>query len=168
MLRNVPIRTKLIATLLGPLLVLSVLALVGIRSNQAESDRAARINASARLAAGLAPLIHELQTERSLSVSYIDSGRRQWGADLAEQRKAVEEFRAARNADVSGPFMPLLRSPEVMNRARAMGDYLRGRGAARLAPPSGRFASTRAMIRSRISRSEGYGESTTFLRGRGM
>jgi 4-carboxymuconolactone decarboxylase len=42
-----------------------------------------------------------------------------------EQRKAAEEFRAARNADVSGPFMPLLRSPEVMNRARAMGDYLR-------------------------------------------
>jgi 4-carboxymuconolactone decarboxylase len=43
----------------------------------------------------------------------------------AEQKKAVEEFRAARNAGVSGPFMPLLRSPEVMNRARAMGDYLR-------------------------------------------
>ena len=42
-----------------------------------------------------------------------------------EQRKAVEEFRAARNAGVSGPFAPLLRSPEVMNRARALGDYLR-------------------------------------------
>ena len=41
------------------------------------------------------------------------------------QKKAVEEFRAARNASVSGPFVPLLRSPEVMNRARAMGDYLR-------------------------------------------
>jgi 4-carboxymuconolactone decarboxylase len=41
------------------------------------------------------------------------------------QKKAVEEFRAARNAGVGGPFAPLLRSPEVMNRARAMGDYLR-------------------------------------------
>src|SRR5438128_9249008 len=41
------------------------------------------------------------------------------------QKKAVEEFKAARNADVGGPFAPLLRSPEVMNRARAMGDYLR-------------------------------------------
>jgi len=110
MLRNVPIRTKLIVTLLGPLLVLSVLALVGIRSNQAESDRAARINASARLAAGLAPLIHELQTERSLSVSYIDSGRRQWGADLAEQRKAVDrvaaEYRAsAERLDGDDPLL---------------------------------------------------------------
>jgi 4-carboxymuconolactone decarboxylase len=41
------------------------------------------------------------------------------------QKVAMQEFKAARNADVSGPFIPLLRSPEVMNRARAMGDYLR-------------------------------------------
>jgi 4-carboxymuconolactone decarboxylase len=41
------------------------------------------------------------------------------------QKKAMAEFTAARKADVSGPFVPLLRSPEVMNRARAMGDYLR-------------------------------------------
>ena len=45
------------------------------------------------------------------------------------QRKAIEEFKAARSADVSGPFVPLLRSPEVMNRARAMGDYLRFKSA---------------------------------------
>jgi 4-carboxymuconolactone decarboxylase len=45
------------------------------------------------------------------------------------QRAAVEEFKAARSADVSGPFVPLLRSPEVMTRARAMGDYLRFRSA---------------------------------------
>ena len=41
------------------------------------------------------------------------------------QRRAAAEFRDARGSDVSGPFVPLLRSPEVMNRARAMGDYLR-------------------------------------------
>ncbi len=42
------------------------------------------------------------------------------------QKKAVAEFAAARGtADISGPFAPLLRSPEVMSRARAMGDYLR-------------------------------------------
>src|SRR5262245_61742904 len=45
----------------------------------------------------------------------------------ADQKKAVEEFRAARQAELSGPFIPLLRSPEVMTRARAMGDYLRYR-----------------------------------------
>jgi len=41
------------------------------------------------------------------------------------QKKAMAEFAAARKTEVSGPFWPLLRSPEVMNRARAMGDYLR-------------------------------------------
>src|SRR6187397_275404 len=41
------------------------------------------------------------------------------------QKKAVAEFTAARKTAISGPFVPLLRSPEVMNRARAMGDYLR-------------------------------------------
>jgi 4-carboxymuconolactone decarboxylase len=41
------------------------------------------------------------------------------------QKQAMSEFAAARGGPVSGPFVPLLRSPEVMNRARAMGDYLR-------------------------------------------
>ena len=41
------------------------------------------------------------------------------------QRRAIDEFKAARGAEISGPFIPLLRSPEVMTRARAMGDYLR-------------------------------------------
>ena len=45
------------------------------------------------------------------------------------QEKAVEEFRSIRKAELTGPFVPMLRSPEVMNRARAMGDYLRYRSA---------------------------------------
>jgi len=98
MLGNIPIRSKLVVTLIGPLLVLGVLALVGIRSNQAESARAGRSNAFARLAAGLAPLVHELQGERSLSLAYIDSRRRRWGPQLAEQRQTVDraaaEYRA--------------------------------------------------------------------------
>ncbi|MGH9141891.1 MAG: carboxymuconolactone decarboxylase family protein [Vicinamibacterales bacterium] len=47
----------------------------------------------------------------------------------AAQKNAIEEFKAARSADISGPFVPLLRSPEVMSRARAMGDYLRFKSA---------------------------------------
>src|SRR5262245_22740369 len=46
-----------------------------------------------------------------------------------EQKKAVVDFQAARNAPLSGPFIPMLRSPEVMSRARAMGDYLRYKSA---------------------------------------
>jgi 4-carboxymuconolactone decarboxylase len=47
----------------------------------------------------------------------------------ASQKKAVEEFSAARGAAPFGPFAAMLRSPEMMNRARAMGDYLRYRSA---------------------------------------
>ena len=42
-----------------------------------------------------------------------------------QQQQAAADFRAARNAELTGPFVPLLRSPEVMTRARALGDYLR-------------------------------------------
>src|SRR5512132_3725053 len=98
MLRNAPIRTKLIVALLGPLLVLAVVGLVGIRQNQAESDRAARSTAFARLAAGLAPLVHELQAERSLSTSYIASDRRQWRPRLLEQRRRLDRVAAAYRA----------------------------------------------------------------------
>jgi 4-carboxymuconolactone decarboxylase len=42
-----------------------------------------------------------------------------------EQKKAAEEFQVARKVPVFGPFEPLMYSPQVMNQARAMGDYLR-------------------------------------------
>jgi len=42
-----------------------------------------------------------------------------------EQKKAAEEFQAARRLPVFGPFEPLMYSPQFMNQARAMGDYLR-------------------------------------------
>src|SRR5690242_8621389 len=42
-----------------------------------------------------------------------------------EQKKAADDFLAERKVPIFGPFVPLLRSPEVMLRARAMGDYLR-------------------------------------------
>lgn len=43
----------------------------------------------------------------------------------ADQKKAAEEFQAARKVPLSGPFQAMMYSPEVMSRARAMGDYLR-------------------------------------------
>jgi 4-carboxymuconolactone decarboxylase len=47
-------------------------------------------------------------------------------ADYSDvQKKAAEDFVAARKVPVFGPFEPLMYSPEVMSQARAMGDYLR-------------------------------------------
>ena len=45
------------------------------------------------------------------------------------QRDAVDAFKVARGTEISGPFFPLLRSPELMTRTRAMGDYLRFKSA---------------------------------------
>ncbi len=46
----------------------------------------------------------------------------QWSA---EQRAAVAEFSAGRGYAPLGPFWVMLHSPDVMLRAKAMGDYLR-------------------------------------------
>ena len=43
----------------------------------------------------------------------------------AEQKKAIEEFKAARSGNPSGPWAVMLRSPDMMSRARALSDYLR-------------------------------------------
>lgn len=48
------------------------------------------------------------------------------------QVKAIEDFVAVRGRNVTGPFgpfVPLLRSPELMVRAGALGEYLRYRSA---------------------------------------
>jgi 4-carboxymuconolactone decarboxylase len=46
-----------------------------------------------------------------------------------EQRQAAAEFETARQTPVFGPFEPMMISPQLMSRARAMGDYLRYRSA---------------------------------------
>jgi 4-carboxymuconolactone decarboxylase len=45
------------------------------------------------------------------------------------QKKAAAEFAGGRGYEVRGPFVPLIRSPEVMLRAKAMGDHLRFKSA---------------------------------------
>ena len=42
-----------------------------------------------------------------------------------EQKQAAVQFKANRGQEVFGPFVPLMRSPEVMLRTMALGDYLR-------------------------------------------
>jgi 4-carboxymuconolactone decarboxylase len=47
----------------------------------------------------------------------------------AEQKKAVEEYKAVRGGTPGGPFAAMLRSPEVMSRGRNLSDYLRFKSA---------------------------------------
>ena len=45
-----------------------------------------------------------------------------------EQRTAIETYTTARKEpDISGPWIPLLRSPELLVRTQALGEYLRYR-----------------------------------------
>src|SRR6266536_1975331 len=97
-LPNAPLRSKLIVTLVGPLLALMVLAGVVIRSSLVESDKAARVNERARFAGKLAPLIHGLQAERSLSSSYVAGGRQTAPDQLARERAAVDQMAATYRA----------------------------------------------------------------------
>ncbi|HEY4139707.1 MAG TPA: carboxymuconolactone decarboxylase family protein [Casimicrobiaceae bacterium] len=45
------------------------------------------------------------------------------------QRRAAEELAAGPRGGVIGPFVPLLRSPELLQHAQRMGEYLRYRSA---------------------------------------
>lgn len=47
------------------------------------------------------------------------------GKMTAAQRKAAEEMIAGPRKGVKGPFVPLLRSPELMDRLQKVGEYLR-------------------------------------------
>jgi 4-carboxymuconolactone decarboxylase len=61
----------------------------------------------------------------SLTIAQDRMPEIQTGKMTEPQKKAVDEFVAGRGTPPVGPFIPLLRSPEVMLRAKAMGDYLR-------------------------------------------
>ena len=98
MLPDAPLRSKLIVTLVGPLLALMVLAAVVIRSSLVESGKAATVNERARFAAKLAPLVHGIQAERSLSSSYVAGGRRTAPVELNRARAAVDQMAATYRA----------------------------------------------------------------------
>src|SRR5687767_15572681 len=46
-----------------------------------------------------------------------------------DQQRAAEEFRRLRGVDPFGPFVHLLKSPELMTRVSTLGEYLRYRRA---------------------------------------
>jgi 4-carboxymuconolactone decarboxylase len=45
------------------------------------------------------------------------------------EQQAIDEFRRLRGTDPFGPFVALLRSPELLTRVSALGEYLRYRSA---------------------------------------
>src|SRR5688572_17714868 len=73
-----------------------------------------------RLALLALPLVATLGTADAVSAQ--DRLPRIPADKLTEaQQEAIAQFKLHRGVDISGPFIPLLRSPELMVRAMAMG-----------------------------------------------
>src|SRR5262249_30232971 len=86
-------------------------------SRQKTSEEIMRILAAAALAAGCVFAGPALSQDRMPAIP----------ADkLTEiQKRAAESFAEGRGYQIRGPWVPLLRSPEVMLRTKAISDYLR-------------------------------------------
>ena len=91
MIRNMQIRSKLIAVLVIPLVALTVLAALGIGANVARGVQADRVNDQTAFAVSLSTLVHELQRERDLSAGWVGSGRDAGYGGVVTQLVAVNE-----------------------------------------------------------------------------
>jgi HAMP domain-containing protein len=89
MIRNMQIRSKLIAILLAPLVALTVLAFLGIGSSIGRGVQADRVDQETAFAVKLSQLVHELQRERDLSAGWIASDAGYGG--VVAQRVAVNQ-----------------------------------------------------------------------------
>ena len=110
MIRNMQIRSKLIAILLTPLIALTVLAFLGIGSSIGRGVQADRVAQETTFAVNLSQLVHELQRERDRSVGWVASDRG-YGSVVAQRvavNQALVDFRrdAAALVDFEGEDSP--------------------------------------------------------------
>ena len=82
MIRNLPIRSKLIGLLIAPLLALTLLTSLGIGANLATKVEAQHLRQEIAVATTLSRLVHELQDERDLTAGWVAGGRA--AADLRD------------------------------------------------------------------------------------
>ena len=101
MIRNMQIRSKLIAVLVIPLVALTVLAALGIGANVARGVQADRVNDQTAFAVSLSTLVHELQRERDLSAGWVGSGRDAGYGGVVAQRVAVNQALQTFRRDVN-------------------------------------------------------------------
>jgi hypothetical protein len=100
MIRNMQIRSKLIAILLAPLVALTVLAFLGIGGAIARGVQADRVDQETTFAVNLSQLVHQLQQERDLSAGWVASDRGYGG--VVAQRVAVNQALADFRQDAAG------------------------------------------------------------------
>jgi signal transduction histidine kinase len=101
MLRSLPIRSKLVAILLVPLLALGVITWERVSDQLDAGYRAERAARSMTVAVVLTALAHELQRELGHTARYLGSGKRVGRADLDAQRAATDDAIAASEDDLA-------------------------------------------------------------------
>jgi HAMP domain-containing protein len=119
-LRNWPVRSKLIAVLAIPALVLLVLASINVKASLNDAQSLRTGGELARLERSSTALVHELQLERDLTAGVMVAHRKSDTDQLAKQRGVVDQAVAAFNAAVAGPRSSA--SPAI----RAQLDDIRG------------------------------------------
>jgi Nitrate and nitrite sensing/HAMP domain len=100
MIRNMQIRSKLIAVLLIPLVALTGLAAMAIGTNVARGVQADRVKDQTVFAVSLSELVHQLQRERDLSAGWVGSGRDAGYGGVVAQRVAVNQALGTFRRDV--------------------------------------------------------------------
>jgi hypothetical protein len=100
MIRNMQIRSKLIAILLAPLIALTVLAFLGIGGAIGRGVQADRVDKETTFAVNLSQLVHELQRERDRSAGWVASDRGYGG--VVAQRVAVNQALTDFRQDAAG------------------------------------------------------------------
>ena len=90
MLRNMQVRTQLMAMLLLPLLTVMVLSIARVDTAVTEGRSAEQAGALAGFAVQTNLLVTQLQQERGQSSDYLGSGRRRGQGALVTQRAAVD------------------------------------------------------------------------------
>ena len=125
MIRNLPIRSKLIGLLIAPLLALTLLTSLGIGANLATKVEAQHLRQEIAVATSLSRLVQELQDERDLTAGWVAGGRAADGLrSLDDQQKRVNRALEAFGKDAQtleddgSPFY------SAVQKARAESDKL--------------------------------------------
>ncbi|HKE98544.1 MAG TPA: nitrate- and nitrite sensing domain-containing protein, partial [Actinomycetes bacterium] len=102
MLQNLPVRTKLVAILALPVLVMTLLVASRIADNVSESRRADRLTTLVQANARTLALVHELQKERDLSAGVVGTTKVVDGRVVGAQRSVVDQARHAFEEAIEG------------------------------------------------------------------
>jgi hypothetical protein len=101
MIRNLPIRSKLVTVLALPVLALLVLGMLRVAKDVGDDFEARRVSRVTALAGRLSALAHELQKERDHAAGYAASGKRSGYGAMIAQRVWVDQALAAFRAELA-------------------------------------------------------------------